>query len=129
MLKKVIKYTDFDGNERTKGFFFNLTQAEVTELELSKEGGLVKLVERLYEEQDKQQIILIFKEIILMAYGEKSDDGERFMKSPEISAKFACTQAYSDLFMELSSDTEAATAFIKGIIPTPPPQSTLPKSN
>lgn len=117
MLKKRIKYTDYDGNEREEDFYFNLTKAEITEMELSTEGGLQNLIEKIVDTQDTPQLIQFFKKIILMAYGEKSPDGRRFIKSDELSTAFTQTPAYSELFMELATDEVSASAFINGIIP------------
>lgn len=117
MLKKVITYKDYDGNERTETFFFNLTKAEITEMELSMAGGLVKTIEKLVEERNGSKIITLFKDLILRSYGEKSPDGRRFIKSKELSTDFSQTEAYSELFIELATNTEAATAFINGIVP------------
>ncbi len=116
MLKKTITYTDYDGNERTEDFFFNLTKAEVLEMEMGVNGGMTKLIQRLVAEQDMGQISKTFKDIILRSYGEKSLDGKYFEKSPEISRRFSQTEAYSELFMELL-DQEKASAFINGILP------------
>lgn len=118
MLKKTMTYTDYDGNERTEDFYFNLSKAEVTEMEMSHDGGLVKLIEKIVAEQDVKRIIEIFKDLILRSYGEKSADGKRFVKSQELRDSFAQTEAYSDLFMELATDAEAASAFVNGILPT-----------
>ena len=120
MLKKTIKYTDYDGNERTEDFYFNLTKAEITEMELSHDGGLVKLIEKIVAEQDSKRIIEVFKDLILRSYGEKSPDGKRFIKNQELRDAFAQTEAYSDLFMELASDADSAAAFVNGIVPTMP---------
>lgn len=120
MLKKTIKYIDYDGNERTEDFYFNLTKAEITEMELSHDGGLVKLIEKIVAEQDSKRIIEIFKDLILRSYGEKSPDGKRFIKSQDLREAFAQTEAYSDLFMELASDADSAAAFVNGIVPTMP---------
>jgi len=119
MLKKTIKYTDYDGNEREETFYFNLSKAEVAELELSVEGGLVKQIEKIVEEQDGRRIIEMFKDIILKSYGEKSPDGKRFVKSKELREAFSQTEAYSELFMELATDANAAAAFVNGITPQP----------
>lgn len=116
MLKKTITYTDYDGNTRTEDFFFNLTKAEVIEMEMGTNGGMTKLIQKIVAEQDASRIASIFKEIILKAYGEKSLDGKYFNKSPELSERFSRTEAYSDLFMELL-DPEKAAAFINGIVP------------
>lgn len=120
MIKKSIKYVDFDGNERTETFYFNLTKAECMEMELSASGGLESTIQRIIETKDSKMIVDTFKDLILKAYGEKSPDGKYFYKSPEISAKFAATEAYSELFMELSSNAEEASRFFNGIIPQVP---------
>jgi hypothetical protein len=120
MLKKVITYTDYDENERTETFYFNLTKAEVTEMEMSTNGGLVKQIEKIVAEKDNKKIIELFKEIILSSYGEKSADGKRFIKSQELRDSFAQTEAYSQLFMELATNADAASTFINAIIPATP---------
>ena len=117
MLKKTIVYTDYDGNERTEDFWFNISKAELAELEYSVKGGLKKILEKAVQDQDGPKIISVFKEIVLKAYGEKSNDGRRFMKSEEISRNFSETEAYVNLFMELATDEKAATAFMEGILP------------
>lgn len=117
MLKRTMTYTDYNGVSRTEDFYFNLTQAEVTELELSVDGGLVEMINRIIAAKDGKQIIALFKDIVLRSYGEKSPDGKRFIKTQEIRDAFAQTQAYSDLFMELATDAKKAAAFVNGIVP------------
>lgn len=117
MLKKTIKYTDYNGVERTEDFYFNLSKAEVMEMEMSTTGGLAEMINRVVAAQDTPSIIKIFKDLILKAYGEKSADGKRFIKSPEIADAFSQTEAYSILFMELATDADAASAFVNGITP------------
>ena len=117
MLKKTITYTDYNGTTRKEDFYFNLTQAEVTELEVSVEGGLVEQINRIVAAQNGKVIIETFKDIILRAYGEKSPDGRRFIKNQEVRDAFAQTEAYSNLFMELATDAKAASEFVNGIVP------------
>lgn len=118
MLKKHIKYTDYNGVTREEDFYFNLTKAEIMEMEMGTTGGLTEKITRIVNTQDAPSIIKVFKEIILKAYGEKSDDGKRFIKSEELSNAFAQTEAYSELFMELAADSDAASKFVNGIIPS-----------
>lgn len=118
MLKESIAYTDFNGEERTEEFYFNLTKAELVELETSMHDGLSEAIKRIVAEDNQENIVKIFKEIILKAYGVKSIDGRRFVKNQEIRDDFAASEPYSVLFMKLATDTEAATAFINGIVPT-----------
>jgi len=117
MLKKTITYTDYDGNKRTEDFYFNLSKAEITEMEYGVSGGLAAKLQKIVSAQDNAQIIRQFKEIICKSYGEKSEDGKRFIKSPELTAAFTQTEAYSELFLELAGNAEKATEFIKGVLP------------
>lgn len=117
MYKKTITYEDFNGNERTEDFYFNLMESEVAELQLSNKAGLDQIIQELIRTQNVPEIIELFKKIILMSYGEKTVDGRRFMKSKEITDSFVQTNAYSKLFMELATNEKAATEFINGITP------------
>lgn len=117
MLKETIKYTDFNGVEREEDFYFNLTKAEITEMEMSVDGGLVERINKIVQAKDAKEIVKIFKTIVLDAYGEKSADGRRFIKTPELREAFSQTMAYSNLFMELATNDVKAAAFIKGIMP------------
>lgn len=117
MIKKTITYKDYNQVDRTEDFYFNLSKAEVMEMEMSTSGGLAEMITRIVAAQDQPAIIKIFKDLILKAYGEKSPDGKRFIKSEELSTAFSQTEAYSQLFMELATDAEAASAFVNGIVP------------
>ncbi len=122
MIVKTITYPDYNNVERTEDFYFNLTKAEVVEMEGTTSGGLSFMIDRLISAIEIPEIIRIFKELILKAYGEKSPDGKRFIKSDELSTAFSQTEAYSQLFMELATDANAASEFINGILPTPSPE-------
>ncbi|MEG2624313.1 MAG: hypothetical protein RSC06_15595 [Clostridia bacterium] len=117
MLKKTIVYTDYDGTERKEDFYFNLSKAELLAMELETTGGMKKLIEKITNEKDNRRLFELFKEIVLRAYGEKSADGKRFIKSKELSDGFTQTEAYSELFIELIVNGDAMAAFINGIIP------------
>ena len=121
MLKKNIKYTDYNGVEREEDFYFNLSKAELMEMEMGTNGGLAEMIQQIVKSQDTASIIKVFKDIILKSYGEKSLDGKMFVKVSEtgapLSVGFSQTEAFSQLFMELATDADAAAKFIKGIIP------------
>lgn len=117
MLRKVIKYTDYNGVEREEPKYFNLSKAEIMEMELSTCGGFAEMIEKIVAAQDIPSIVAVFKDLILKSYGEKSPDGKQFIKSEAMSRDFSQTEAYSVLFMELATDAEAAAAFINGIVP------------
>lgn len=122
MLKKTIEYEDFNGVNRKEDFYFYFSKAELMEKELSTTGGLADMIQKIIDTQDTPQLIKLFKSLVLDAYGEKSADGKRFIKVDEVTGvrladRFAQTEAYSNLFMELATDSEAAAAFVNGIIP------------
>ena len=126
MLKKTITYTDYSGNKRTEDFYFHLTKAELTEMELSKNGGFSQSLQKIIDEQNAPIIIEEFKKIVLKSYGVKSEDGRRFIKNKEVVDAFAETEAYSILFMELFTDANAASVFVNGVIPSDFNQPTGP---
>lgn len=119
MLKKTMTYVDYNGVERTEDFYFNISKAEVMEMETSAAGGFVAMVERAVAAQDTPELVKIFKDMILKAYGEKSPDGKHFFKSEELRTKFSQTEAYSQLFIELATNSDAASKFVNGIVPAP----------
>lgn len=117
MLKLTETYTDFNGTERTEDFHFNLTKAEIMEMEMGTTGGMAEMIQRIVAAQDGPAIIKIFKDLVLKAYGQKSPDGRRFVKSQELREEFAQTEAYSQIFMRLATDADAAAKFVNGIMP------------
>lgn len=117
MLKKTIEFTDYNGEKRKEDYYFNLSKAELMEMELSTSGGFAEMLQRLVDTQNVPEIMKIFKQIVMKSYGVKSPDGKRFIKSEELSKEFTETEAYSEMFMELLTDPDAAAAFINGIVP------------
>lgn len=117
MLKKTITYSDYNGADRTEDFYFNLSMAEVTEMQLSTSGGYAAMIERLVAAQDMPAIFKEFKDLIFKSYGIKSPDGKRFIKSSELSTEFMQTEAYSVLLTEISTNAEKAADFVNGVLP------------
>lgn len=115
MLKKTITYVDYNGVERTEDFYFNLTKAEVVEME-SSYNGLIDAFNRIIKAEKTSDLVEIFKDLIKRSYGEKSPDGRRFVKSQEIFETFSQTEAYSQLFMKLATDDKAASEFMGGLL-------------
>lgn len=117
MIAKTMTYKDFNNVERTETFYFNLTPAEAIEMEVMESGGLGVYIDRIIQEQDAKKIIEIFKDLILRSYGVKSNDGKHFLKDEKLRTAFVSTNAYSDLFMQLATNAEMASAFVNGIVP------------
>ena len=118
MIKKTITYTDYNGVERTESFYFNLSKAEIMEMEMGTDGGMAESIQKIADAKDAPALIRVFKDLVLKAYGVKSDDGRRFIKSKELSDGFSQTEPYSQIFMELATDADAAAKFVNGIIPS-----------
>jgi len=117
VLKKTITYKNLDGDEVTRDFYFNMTKMELAEMEVLKEGGFRQHLERIMKAQDRREVLTTFKELIAATVGRRSDDGERFEKSPQITNEFMQTDAYSELIISFFSDANAAVEFISGIMP------------
>lgn len=117
MIKKTITYPDFNGGERTEDFYFHLTKAEITKMEMSVNGGMAERIQRIVSAQDQPAIIEVFEDLIKKSYGVKTPDGRGFVKRKEDLEAFMATEAYSQLFMELATDADAAAKFVNGIVP------------
>jgi hypothetical protein len=117
MLTKAITYTDYNGNKKTKNFYFNLTKTELAKMELLNKAGMEETIKQMINEDDREKIVSLFESLVLGAVGEKSADGERFEKSDEIRAAFQQHPAYDVLFMELISNSKSMADFINAIVP------------
>lgn len=117
MLKKTITFNDLDGNAVTEDFYFNLNKAELTEMELRQKDGLSGHLQKVIEADDRGKLIDVFKEIIKLSVGKRSEDGRRFIKNEDVLNDFMQSEAYSELFMELATEADAAVAFITAVVP------------
>lgn len=117
MLKKTITYTDYDGMERTEDFWFNLSKTELTKLDAELPGGVLGVLRKIIDKKDRKALVDFIETLILRSYGEKTLDGKRFVKTPDMAEEFMQTPAYDELFMSILSDTDSQTGFINGVIP------------
>ena len=120
MLKQTITYIGFDGKEKTRDFYFNLTKGEITEIHLSLPGGLDGFLQRMNDDPSVEDVVEVFKKIILKAYGKRTASNG-FIKSKEISEEFAATDAYSELFLKFfDNEEDFVNKFLEGAIVAPP---------
>ena len=117
MYAKKIKFVDFDGNPREETFYFNLSKAEIMKMQLEVKGGLTAVIEKIQETKDVPALIELFADLIKRAYGAKSADGRNFVKNDKIWEDFESTNAYSELYMELATNADAAADFINAVVP------------
>lgn len=118
MFKKTIEYTDYNGVDRTESFYFNLSPADLIDMEVES-GGYKQMIQNIIDSRDIQSLMKAFKELIRRSYGVKSQDGKHFVKNDEIFEEFVSTPAYSNLIMEFLEDTDKAVEFVNGIMPKP----------
>ena len=126
MYKKTMTYEDYNGIERTEDFYFNLNKAEIAEMELTKDGGFANYIQKIVAAKKQSEIVRLFKRLLLMSFGEKSDDGRRFIKSRELSREFEESAAFPEFYMLLATDEKEATAFVNGITPDVEGKGTIP---
>lgn len=117
MFKKTIKYTDYNGVERNEAFYFNLSPADLLDMEVES-GGYKQMLQNIIESQDVVSLMKAFKDIIRRSYGVKSSDGKHFVKTYENFLAFQSTPAYSEMIMEFINDTDKAIEFVNGVMPT-----------
>lgn len=117
MIKWPITYTTYNDETITEDFYFNLNKAELVQLQFNANGSYSNFMERIMNERDYKTLGEEFRNIILSAYGKKSDDGKQFRKSDAIREEFENSAAFAELYIELISGGEAATKFFTGILP------------
>lgn len=117
MLKKTITFEDLDGNQVTEDFYFNINKTELIQMQLSVEGGMEARLSQIVASQDGKRIMEIVDDILRQAYGVRSDDNRRFLKSDELFEDFKQTDAYNVLFLELCTDAGASAAFMNALMP------------
>lgn len=117
MIKKTVTYTDYNDVKRTEPFYFHYTEAELLDMEMSTEGGFAERVQRIIDAKDQTSLLKVIKQFVLDAYGVKSDDGRRFIKSKDVKDAFVECPAYSEIYMELLSDDKVAAEFVNGVVP------------
>lgn len=118
MIAKTITYTDLNGDVQTETFHFHLSKVGLAELQLTAKGGMETYIQNIVDAEDGQAIIDMFKKILRLSYGKKSEDGKRFVRTTEMWQEFEQSEAYSELFLELVTDAGAAAKFVKGMIPS-----------
>lgn len=116
MFKMTQTYTDYEGNEKTETFYFNLNKVEILEMETYEDGGYVDMLKRVVESKDSKELMRLFKQLLLKSYGVKTEDGG-FAKSEELVRKFEQSAAYPEIFMELCTDAKKASDFVSYVMP------------
>lgn len=118
MLKRTVNYTDLNGVPQSEEVYFNLTKAELLEMEMSTDEGFAETLRRIIDAKNNRELLAEFKKLILASYGKKSEDGRRFVKDDNDRKEFEQSLAFDQLFTEFATDANSAATFVNGIIPT-----------
>ena len=120
MVKKTLTFTNFEGEEVTKDFYFNLSKMEFRELDRAIPGGLNNRIEQIRVEKDEDRLLDLMSTLILSSYGEKAEDG-RFVKEDaqgrKLSSYFKVSEAWDVLFLNLLQNEQELNEFLVGIVP------------
>lgn len=117
MLKKEFTYTDYDGKTQIEVGYFNMTKAEIAAMQVKMDGKYIDYLQDLVAGNHIEKLFNIFRELVLDSYGKKSDDGKRFVKTPELRADFEASIPFSDMLIDLISSGDKMSAFTKAILP------------
>lgn len=117
MLKQKVQYEDFDGATQVEDLYFNLNRMELIALQ-SRYGkeDMAAYIDKLVEDKDIEKVYEILNDIVLSAYGIRSEDGKRFLKSETIREEFKQSLAYDALIEDFHDETrKVLESFIVGI--------------
>lgn len=119
MITKIVKYNNVDGEACEEKLYFNLTLSEAMDMEFA-DGK--RLSERLMnvENADEGEQVNLVQNLILSAYGEKSEDGKRLIKNDEIRENFKQSLVYDAFLRELLANPNEAQKFMETLIPNAP---------
>ena len=117
MIKQDITYTNFEGEQETETLYFHLNKVELMEMQVSEKRGLAQYITDIQKAENNKEIFRLFKEIVLRAYGERSDDGKKFIKNERLREEFEGSLAYEELMVKVVTEADFAAKFVNGIMP------------
>ena len=118
MIKKTVKYVDFNGVDKSEDLYFNLTKTELNNLNFKHHGTYSDQLKAIVDNKDVKLVTELFAEIIQRGYGIKSEDGRNFRKSPEILYDFTTSAVYDALMTELLENADEAANLFVGMLPS-----------
>lgn len=124
MIKMNVSAETFDGDMVTETLWFHMNKVDLIELQQSEPGGFTDTLQAFMSRkpedwtmQDKFKLFDFFRTMVDKAYGERSSDGKRFRKSPEILANFKDSIFYDEFVLSLLEDEEKSIKFFNGVMP------------
>ena len=117
MIKQDITYTNFEGEQETETLYFHLNKVELMEMQVSEKRGLAQYITDIQKAENNKEIFRLFKEIVLRAYGERSEDGKKFIKNERLREEFEGSLAYEELMVKIVTEADFAAKFVNGIMP------------
>ena len=119
MYKEKLTFTNFNDEEVTETLRFNLSEIELMDLVKDDPTFSQSYFKTLIDNGDAYEMFRFIRKILALSYGELSNDGNTFMKSPEIMDRFLHSAAYDALINRISSssDVDIFKAMLIGIFP------------
>lgn len=111
MLAKTITYTDLNGQSQTETLYFNFNQREAAAFIDSIGGDYDAYASKILSTGRVSDIIDFITNILLDAYGQKSEDGKRFIKNAKIRAEFADSIAFAEITEQFLMDPKFSEEF------------------
>ena len=118
MIKYTVNYKNFNGDVKSKDLYFDLRKRELLLWETQVPEGMHGILEKAIADGDSGTIARILDDLMLRGYGERSADGESFIKSDDIRKRFEQSAAYDQLFIDIMSDPKKAADFFNGMVPS-----------
>lgn len=116
MFKKTVEFEDLDGNKQARDFYFHISKAELLELASSADDMQAR-IKRIIEANDGAAILKELRDLIKMAVGVRSEDGQRFIKDEAAQSTLLDSPAFDELLMELATSADASADFVRQLIP------------
>lgn len=126
-----VKYEDFDGKTIKKNLLFHMSTKDWVKADAEKKavGGYEQYLSKQLGEPgsnvEPAVVLETLEDIIRRSYGERSEDGEKFVKDPERTDHFMESLAYDAFLDDLIYTDGFSTAFVQALIP----KGAKPKDN
>ena len=116
MQKLTVQYQNWDGDLETEDLYFHLNIKELQEME-KWDVPLTKRIAKLTKTEDGTEAFELMRDIVEAAYGERSSDGKRFVKNPEVLKNFTQGLAYDEVILQFIDGTTDLAKFVEGLLP------------
>lgn len=142
MLKKTIKYVDYNGVERTENLYFHVSKASVLTASNDVYGEIMKAANELQDRakllegmevseineenafdpnnqviaESIRMVARLLDRLVDLSYGKRSEDGLKFVKSKEVLDEFKSSMVYDAFIEQMLANQEEMIEFINKLV-------------